>query len=106
MNKDSILKKPLYEAPILERVSLKNGITGIFKDFATNGLSENRPSSIKEFNRYVGNFYNKSAKYYYDLYSKGKISYDDIKIRFSTDIFNELIEFQGQWIEYILTLKF
>lgn len=79
------------ETTLLERRFSKSGLISIFKDFAANGVMKKHSESIRHFNKYIGDFYSKYAKHYFDLYRAGKITYDDIRIKFSTDIFNELI---------------
>ena len=65
-----------------------------------------QPESMKEFHRYIGDFYNERASFYYQQYLAGHVTYEDLKVRFSTEIFSQLIEFQGHWIEYLLKFSY
>ena len=41
-----------------------------------------------DINRWIGQFYNSVAAEYFELYSTGKLNYEDMKIKFSYDIIN------------------
>ena len=48
----------------------------------------------------MGSFYNNTAATYFDLYSSNKISYEDMKIKFSYDIINEALSLSHKWFEF------
>lgn len=66
----------------------------IEKITSTYSRNENGQKLIDEF---VGSFYHQSAEYYFNEYKQGNLSYEDMKIRFSYDLLEEIMNLSRKW---------
>lgn len=60
----------------------------------------------QSMSRLLGHFYHKTAEFYFVEYSAGRMKYEDMKIKFSSDILNHAIEMCERWIEYVSSQGF
>ena len=48
-------------------------------------------------NQLVGNFYHKRAEFYFTEYKSGRLSYEDMKIKFSFDLIDLMMDLSNKW---------